>query len=131
MENRILQAEILKNLLFLQSEMSYTLVRNETHWLGGVIIEFKKEEHILSVLYDKREMWFTIKLFSLNEESKTHMYIVEELRKICPTLQNPSIPLEKNEEIVSFLESFGSCLKENYDTLLANFKVGNYFGGNH
>lgn len=129
MENRILQEEILKNLNFLQNEHSYTLLKNENHWLGGVIIEYKKDEYIFSILYDKREGWFVTKLFSYRQEDKTHMYLVEELRKICSTLQNQNISIVNDEEIISFLKSFSNCLKDNFYTVLENFKKGNYVGG--
>ena len=129
MENRILQEEILKNLNFLQNEHSYSLLKNENHWLGGVIIEYKKDEYIFSILYDKREGWFVTKLFSYRQEDKTHMYLVEELRKICSTLQNQNISIVNDEEIISFLKSFSNCLKDNFYTVLENFKKGNYVGG--
>jgi hypothetical protein len=131
MENKILQEEILKNLKFLQSEHSYTLLKNENHWLGGVIIEYKKGEHIISILYDKRERWFVTKLFSFTQENKTHMYLVEELRKKCSTLQNQNIAIEKDAEILIFLKSFSNCLKNNFYTVLDNFEKGNYFGGDN
>lgn len=129
MENRILQEEILRNFNFIQHEHSYTLLKNEHHWLGGVIIEYKKDEYIFSILYDKREGSFVTKLFSFVQEDKTHMYLLEELRKICSTVRNPNISIVNDEEIFSFLKSFSNCLKSNFYTVLDNFKKGNYFGG--
>lgn len=131
MENSILQAEILKNLDFLKSQHSFLIIKNEPHWLGGVIIQYKKEDYIFSILYDKREQWFVSKFFSAIDENKTHMYIVGELRKFCPSLQSPMVSIENDEEIISFLKSFKQCLKDHFDSVFDNFIKGDYFGGKH
>lgn len=128
MENIILQAEILKSLDFLRTKYSYVIAKNESHWLGGVVVEYAKDDIVLSILYDKREECFVTKLFSRLFVDKTHMYLVEELRSICPSIEKQSISIDNDEEIIVFLRTFGKCLDQNFLTVIDNYTNGNYFG---
>ncbi|MBX9891520.1 MAG: hypothetical protein K2Y12_04285 [Chitinophagaceae bacterium] len=128
MENIKLQAEILKSLDFLRTKYSYVIAKNESHWLGGVVVEYSKDDIVLSILYDKREECFVTKLFSRLFVDKTHMYLVEELRGICPSIKKQSISIDNDEEIIVFLRTFGRCLDQNFLTVIDSYTNGNYFG---
>ncbi|HCT22019.1 MAG TPA: hypothetical protein DIW54_01205 [Chitinophagaceae bacterium] len=128
MENIKLQAEILKSLDFLRTKYSYVIAKNESHWLGGVVVEYSKDDIVLSILYDKREECFVTKLFSRLFVDKTHMCLVEELRGICPSIKKQSISIDNDEEIIVFLRTFGRCLDQNFLTVIDSYTNGNYFG---
>ncbi len=129
MDNEILSKEILKKLNFLITDYSYSVCNNKPHWLGGLLIEFKKDDFIISILYDKREGWFLAKLNSFSDENKTHLYLVEELRNLCSSLPNPTVSLDDEINTLFFLTAFSECLKKNLLTVIENFKMGNYYGG--
>lgn len=129
MDNVKLNSAILDKLEFLITIYGYSIFKNGPHWTGGLLIEYKKENYIISILYDKSERWFVNKLYSFSEQNKTHLYLVEELRTVCPSLPSPSVLLKNETDVLRFLSVYSECLKSNLSIVKDNFEKGIYYGG--
>ncbi|MBX9733911.1 MAG: hypothetical protein K2X37_07595 [Chitinophagaceae bacterium] len=75
--------EINNSFEFLRTKYGYSIVKNKNPWYIG--IEFIKNDLFICILYDKREKWFDIRLFSKSQK-KVHMYLIGELRNHFATL---------------------------------------------
>lgn len=129
MNTKELSNSILEHFSFLSNIHGFSITKNENHWLGGVLIEYTSNQYIISILYDKRENWFVMKLYSITNPNKTHFYIVQELGKICPLSQSPIIRMDNDLNIETFLTEISKCLKEHFNTVKDLFNTGNYYGG--
>ena len=129
MNNSILENIILANLNFLITEYNFVVNKKETHWLGGIEVEYIKDNYLLNFIYDSREKCFNCRLYSSREVNKTHLYLVGELRKFCSTIPSPSISLDNNSDVLNFWQSFSECLNKNLLKIIKKFEIGDYFGG--
>ena len=106
----------------------FQITKKEKHWLGGVIVEYSNEQYCISILYDKREQWFTITLSSIKELNKTHFYFVIELGNHCK-IPSSIVSMDDDKQINFFLSSVSKCLKDMFTTVLQKFNAGEYPGG--
>lgn len=126
MENTFLQNLIIEKFKFLINKYAFSLSKNEIHWLGGVHIEYEKNNIVISILYDKRESWFYCKLFSNENIDKAPLFFHTELINVCK-LPNPIIPLDNDEEIINYINSLSLCLEKEISTILVKFEKGDYW----
>ena len=118
--------EIKNRFDFLHEKYCFLLKKSDLHWLGGAVVEYEKDNLVLSILYDKRENWFYCKLFNKANLDKPPLFLHAELIKPCK-LPDPVISMEEDEKLISYLDALGDCLKKSLPEIITKFETCNYW----